>query len=189
MQATVHSNTRSTRVSWETGGHVEVLLRSYCYRRRAGRRGGASPRSAPPPASKALSHTSPLRLLWPPRWLPSGSHRSHQLRKLREAQLRRAAIADGQKQPHTLLTANDRTIRMGAVRHGATLHRLCAAAVPCTCIRAFGRSRMYRRVHAYAVLWRWWVGAARVMGRTFASAREIPNNSLTATICGTNSCA
>ena len=143
MQATVpyeypqqHS---STCVSGD-GRHVEVLLRSYCDHRRAGRRAGASPRSAPPPASKALSHT--VCTLAAPRRQAVRTDRISCKNCAKLSCAERRSLIDRNSRTHSCKPLDD---SMGAVRHGATLHRqdYAPAAVP-KCARASAHSLVAR---------------------------------------------
>ncbi len=109
------------------GRHVEVLLRSYCDHRRAGRRAGASPQSAPPPASKALSQT--VCTLAAPRRQAVRTDRISCKNCAKLSCAERRSLIDRNSRTHSCKPLDD---SMGAVRHGATLHRqdYAPAAVP-----------------------------------------------------------
>ena len=139
------------------GRHVEVLLRSYCDHRRAGRRAGASPRSAPPPASKALSHT--VCTLAAPRRQAVRTDRISCKNCAKLSCAERRSLIDRNSRTHSCKPLDDSMGAVSATRShslctGRTTRALRFQSVHVHLRIHFGRSRTHRRVHAHAVLWR-----------------------------------
>jgi hypothetical protein len=134
-------------------------------------------------SSKALSHT--VCTLAAPRRQAVRTDRISCKNCAKLSCAERRSLIDRNSRTHSCKPSDD---SMGAVS-ATRSHPLCTGRT--TRPLRFQSVRVHLRIHSVA---RAWTGVCMrtqfcVMGRTFASATEIPNNSFTATICGTNSCA